>query len=177
VTDGPAPTRPTPSQTVGPFFRFAFDWLEARPMLPSGSPDSLTIWGYVLDGAGEPVPDAVVEVYQAGPRGPTQDGWQPFGRACTDPAGRYSFMTAKPDRTDDRQAPHLDVSVFARGLLQRLWTRCYFPDEVLANASDPVLQAVPEADRVATLIAHPDPPGLRFDIRLQGDHETVFFDW
>ncbi len=170
-------TGATPSQTVGPFFRFAFDWLAERPLIPPGSPDSLTIWGHVLDGAGEPVPDAVVEIYQAPPPGPARLGWQAFGRSCTDSTGVYRFVTAKPGRVDARQSPHVDVSVFARGLLQRLWTRCYFPDEVLGNASDPVLQAIADGDRVGTLIAHPDPVGLRFDICLQGDHETVFFDW
>jgi protocatechuate 3,4-dioxygenase alpha subunit len=162
---------------VGPFFRFAFDWVAERPLVPPGSPDALTIWGHVFDGAGEPVPDAVVECYQAAPPGPARPGWRGFGRSCTDLAGVYRFVTAKPDRVDDRQAPHLDLSVFARGLLQRLWTRCYFPDEALANASDPVLHALADAERIGTVIAHPDPAGLRFDICLQGADETVFFDW
>jgi protocatechuate 3,4-dioxygenase alpha subunit len=167
----------TPSQTIGPFFHFAFDWLAERPLVTPGSPDALTIWGQVFDGAGEAVPDAVVEIYQSAPPGPARPGWRAFGRSCTDPSGGYRFVTAKPVRVDDRQAPHLDISLFARGLLQRLWTRCYFPDEALANASDPVLQALADGDRVGTLIAHPDPAGLRFDIWLQGDRETVFFDW
>jgi protocatechuate 3,4-dioxygenase alpha subunit len=162
---------------VGPFFHFAFDWLAEKPLVPPGSADTLTIWGHVFDGAGEPVPDAVVEIYQAAPPGPARAGWRAFGRSCTNPSGVYRFATVKPDRVDDRQAPHIDVSVFARGLLQRLWTRCYFPDEAVANASDPVLEAIADRDRIGTLIAHPDPTGLRFDICLQGDHETVFFDW
>lgn len=172
MTDGP-----TPSQTVGPFFRFAFDWVAARPLLPPGSAGGITIQGQVFDGAGEPVPDAVVELYQVAPPGPARAGWRSFGRSLTDPTGWYRFMTAKPGRVDDHQAPHVDLSVFARGLLQRLWTRCYFPDEAPANASDPLLQAVADPDRVATLIGRPDLAGLRFDICLQGDHETVFFDW
>ena len=167
----------TPSQTVGPFFQFAFDWLAERPLVPPGSPDALTIWGHIFDGAAEPVPDAVVEIYQAAPPGPARPGWPAFGRSCTDPTGVYRFVTAKPSRVDERQSPHVEVSVFARGLLQRVWTRCYFPDEAVANASDPVLQAIAGGGRVDTLIARPDPAGLRFDIHLQGDHETVFFDW
>jgi protocatechuate 3,4-dioxygenase alpha subunit len=172
MTDGS-----TPSQTVGPFFRFAFEWMAERPLVPPGSPGALTIGGQVLDGAGEPVPDAVVEVYQVASLGPPRPGWRAFGRCLTDATGSYRFTTAKPGRVDDHQAPHVDISVFARGLLQRLWTRCYFPDEAAANAADPLLRAIADPDRVATLIGHPDPAGLRFDICLQGDHETVFFDW
>jgi protocatechuate 3,4-dioxygenase alpha subunit len=154
------------------------DWVADGTLVPPESPDALTIWGHVFDGAGEPVPDAVIEVHQAAPPGgPPPPSWRPFGRSCTDAAGAYRFVTVKPDRVDDRQAPHLDMSVFARGLLQRLWTRCYFPDDVPANASDPVLQTIADPDRVATVIAHPDAVGLRFDICLQGDHETVFFAW
>ncbi len=182
---------PTPSQTVGPFFSFALNWMADGALVPPGSPDALTIRGHIVDGAGEPVPDAVVEVYQAAPAGARRPGWRGFARALTDATGAYRFVTVKPDRVDDRQAPHLDVSVFARGLLQRLWTRCYFPDEAPANAGDPALQAIADRDRVATLIARPDlespisspdleSPNLEslcFDICLQGDHETVFFDW
>ncbi len=161
---------PTPSQTVGPFFRFAFDWMASGHLVEPGSPGALRVWGRVLDGDGEPVPDAVVEVFQAGPV-------PRFGRSCTDPSGVYRFVTAKPGRVDGRQAPHLEVSVFARGLLQRLWTRCYFPDEPAANAADPLLLAIADPGRVATLVAVAAPEGLQLDISLQGDHETVFFDW
>jgi protocatechuate 3,4-dioxygenase alpha subunit len=168
---------PTPSQTIGPFFRFALDWMASGELVPKGSPGALTISGRVLDGADDPVPDAVVEVYQCSPAEGTPPGWRGFGRACTDPSGGYRFMTVKPDRVDDLQAPHLDISVFARGLLQRLWTRCYFPDEAAANAADPVLRLIADPERTATVIARPDADGLRFDISLQGDRETVFFDW
>jgi protocatechuate 3,4-dioxygenase alpha subunit len=161
---------PTPSQTVGPFFRFAFDWMASGQVVAPGSPGALTVWGRVLDGAGEPVPDAVVEAFQAGPV-------PRFGRACTDPSGVYRFVTVKPGRVDDRQAPHLELSVFARGLLQRLWTRCYFPDESAANAADPLLLTIADPARAATLVAVAGSEGLQFDIFLQGDPETVFFDW
>ena len=151
-------------------------WRAGRLSRP-GRPDALTIWGHVFDGAGEPVPDAVVEIYQAAPPGPARPGWRPSGAraptppACTasSPPNRAGSTTARPRTSTCRSSP--------AGLLQRLWTRCYFPDEAAANASDPVLQAIADGGRVATLIARPDPAGLRFDICLQGDHETVFFDW
>jgi protocatechuate 3,4-dioxygenase alpha subunit len=117
----------------------------------------------VLDGAGEPVTDALVEI------------WQPdgaLGRSETVDGGRFSFVASKPDAGP--QAPHLDVCVFARGLLKQVVTRMYFPDELEANAADPVLSAV-DPERRGTLIALEEPDGLRFDIRLQGRHETVFF--
>ena len=160
---------PTPSQTIGPFFGFGLAWLHGRQLVPPESPGAVVISGRVLDGTGAPVPDAVVEMFQVGP--------QRFGRALTDPAGRYRFVTTKPGPVDERQAPHLEVSVFARGLLQRCWTRCYFPDEGVANRADPLLQAIPDPDRVATLVAVSEAGALRFDIRLQGEQETVFFDW
>ncbi len=168
---------PTPSQTIGPFFRFALDWMASGLLVAAGSPDALTIRGRVVDGAGTPVPDAVVEVYQCQPADDPPPGWRGFARACTDPSGGYRLSTLKPGRPDARQAPHLDVSIFARGLLQRLWTRCYFPDEGAANASDPVLRLIADPERIATVMGRLDPEGLRFDISLQGDHETVFFDW
>jgi protocatechuate 3,4-dioxygenase alpha subunit len=161
---------PTPSQTVGPFFRLGLGWLAPRDAVAADSPGAVVISGQVLDGAGDPVPDAVVEIFQPGPGG--------FGRALTDAEGGYRFVTVKVDR-GGVQAPHLDISVFARGLLQRGWTRCYFPDESSTNSSDPVLQllARDEPGRAATLVAVPAQGRLRFDIRLQGDGETVFFDW
>jgi protocatechuate 3,4-dioxygenase alpha subunit len=160
---------PTPSQTIGPFFRFGMAWLHGRQLVGPEVPDAITLRGRLFDGAGEAVPDAVVEVFQ---EGPTR-----FGRALTDDAGGYEFVTAKPGWAGRGQAPHLDISLFARGLLQRCWTRCYFPDEAEANAADPLLRTVSDPERVATLVAVPEGPTLRFDIRLQGARETVFLDW
>jgi protocatechuate 3,4-dioxygenase alpha subunit len=167
----------TPSQTIGPFFRFGLAWLHGRQLVDSGFPGAIVLGGRVFDGAGDPVADAVVEIQQAAPAGPCPPGWRGFGRCCTDPAGGYEFLTAKPGRVDERQAPHVEVSVFARGLMQRCWTRCYFPDEQPANACDPLLQAISETDRLPTLIAVADGDRLRFDIWLQGERETVFFEW
>ncbi len=170
-------TAPTPSQTIGPFFRFGLAWLHGRQLVEPGPPGAFTLVGQVFDGAGDPVPDAVVEIQQAAPAGLSPPRWQGFGRCCTDPDGGYRFLTAKPRQVDDRQAPHIEVCVFARGLMQRCWTRCYFPDEQAANAGDPLLLTIPDADRLRTLMALPEGDRLRFDIWLQGPRETVFFEW
>ena len=141
----------TPSQTVGPFFEICLTQWTAGPV---ADPDGVTIGGHVLDGAGDPVPDAMIE---------TWDGAL-FARAGTDDEGRWEVTT--------RKAPFLDVSVFARGLLNRVVTRIYFADA--DNAADEVLNRVPE-DRRSTLLAQPEGDGYRFDIILQGEGETVFF--
>jgi protocatechuate 3,4-dioxygenase, alpha subunit len=187
----------TPSQTVGPFFAIGLPWADGPQVVPEGTPGAITIAGFVLDGAGQPVPDALVETWQAAPDGsfghpddPRPDAWgsafpaaafRRFGRCPTEPDGTYRIVTLRPAALpygDGRtEAPHLDVSVFARGLLVRVVTRIYFPDEEAANAADPVLSALPEPDRRDTLIATADGAGrFRFDIRLQGEGETVFFD-
>jgi protocatechuate 3,4-dioxygenase alpha subunit len=172
----------TPSQTVGPFLAIVLPWPDGPYVVPAGTPGAVWIAGRVTDGAGEPVPDALVETWQADaegrfdhpddPRGAVASACRGFGRCPTDAAGEYRILTVKPGALPG-QAPHLDVSVFARGLLHRLVTRLYFPDE--ANEADPVLSTVDAADR-ALLVAVPGPDGmLRFDIRLQGDAETPFF--
>jgi protocatechuate 3,4-dioxygenase, alpha subunit len=185
----------TPSQTVGPFLAIGLPWPDGPFVVPEGTPGAISISGRVLDGAGEPVPDALIETWQAAPdgsfahpddpRGPgDQAGFRGFGRCPTDPGGRYRISTLRPGAVPSpdggTEAPHLDVSVFARGLLDRVVTRIYFPDEEAANAADPVLAAIADDDRRATLIATPEPGAgefaFRFDIRLQGAHETVFFD-
>lgn len=184
-------TGPTPSQTVGPFFRDALLAEDQTRLVDENHPGAIRLRGNVYDGAGEPVPDAMLEVWQADPEGryadprggSREDGFTGFGRSGTDAGGAYEFVTVKPgrvpvpDRTE--QAPHLLVSVFARGLLKRLVTRIYFPDEPEANAADPVLRSV-EQDLRSTLIASQEADGLRFDVRLQtgpdGEPETVFFD-
>jgi protocatechuate 3,4-dioxygenase, alpha subunit len=154
---------PTPSQTVGPYLHIGLP--EAAEAVPAGSPGSVRVRGQVLDGAGEPVPDALVELWEAGGL---------FARSDTRGEG-FEVVVSKPTPLDG-QAPHFAVSVFARGLLKRVVTRMYFPDEAAANAADPVLAGVPEARR-GTLVAVPEPDGsLRFEIRLQGDGETVFFE-
>jgi protocatechuate 3,4-dioxygenase alpha subunit len=144
----------TPSQTVGPFFAIGLCRETQNEVVPGGG---VHIAGRVLDGAGDPVPDAVVELWQQG-----DDGTR-WGRCGTDAEGRFEFMTERPP---DGVA---EVLVFARGLLRHLATRCYFPD-----AGDAVLEALDPADR-ETLVACEDDGALRFDVRLQGDRQTVFF--
>jgi protocatechuate 3,4-dioxygenase alpha subunit len=163
----------TPSQTVGPFFSFALLGTIGNELVPPGTPGAIRIEGTVTDGNGEPVPDAMVELWQAG----DEKGFNGLGRSGTEEGGRFTFTTMKPGvvRSADGapQAPHVDVAVFARGLLKQLVTRIYFPDEVEANAADPFLTSLDPAD-AATLVAVPDGDGFRFDIRLQGDRQTVF---
>jgi protocatechuate 3,4-dioxygenase alpha subunit len=168
---------PTPAQTIGPFFRFGLAWLHGRQLVAPRVPDAIALSGRIFDGAADPVPDAVVEIQLAPPSGHRPPGWRGFGRCLTDAAGGYQFLIVKPGLVDDRQAPHLEVSVFARGLMQRCWTRCYFPDEQAANARDPLLQGISAVERMPTLIAVAEDDRLRFDIWLQGDRETVFFEW
>jgi protocatechuate 3,4-dioxygenase alpha subunit len=170
-------TATTPSQTIGPFFRFGLAWLQECELVAADSPDAIVIAGQVLDGDGVAVPDAVIELYQPDAAGGWPPGWRGFARRLTDQYGRYRFVTVKPGRVDQRQAPHIDVSVFARGLLQRLVTRIYFPDEEASNAADPLLGSIAQPERAATLVAVVDGGELAFDIRLQGHGETVFLAW
>ncbi len=174
----------TPSQTVGPFLSIGLTWTDGHLVVPEGTPGAIRISGVVRDGAGAPVPDGVIETWQADPdgrfdhpddpRGPSGSGFRGFGRCPTDEEGRYRIVTVKPGALGDGQAPHIDVTVLARGLLDRVVTRIYFPDEAEANAADPLLSSLPP-ERAATLVAEAAGEGeLRFDIRLQGEGETVF---
>jgi protocatechuate 3,4-dioxygenase alpha subunit len=158
----------TPSQTVGPFFSIG---LCRRPGDAVVADGSVRVEGRVLDGAGDPVPDAMVELWQADEAGAYRGdfGW---GRCATDGDGRYAFTTVRPGSVDG-QAPHLVLLVFARGLLKPCLTRVYFPGEP-ANDADPVLSALDARDR-ATLVAVADGERLRFDVRLQGEAQTTFF--
>ncbi|MCW2901866.1 MAG: pcaG [Streptosporangiaceae bacterium] len=175
----------TPSQTVGPFFGYALPYEEGPQVVPPWRPGAITLRGRVVDGAGEPVPDAIVEIWQADSDGTvsrggggglrrTGYGFSGFGRCATDRAGGYGFSTVKPGPVRGA-APYIAVLVFARGLLKPVATRLYFPEEEEANSADPVLSAV-DPERRGTLVAQPeDEAGYRFDVRLQGDGETVFF--
>lgn len=183
---------PTPSQTIGPFFEFALPYPGGERLVAPDDPDAVRIAGTVYDGAGEPVPDALVEVWQANRAGryahpedaredlPLEEGFTGFGRCPTDAEGRYGFVTVRPGAVpgaDGRpQAPHVMVTIFARGLLRQLVTRIYFPDEREANAADPVLVSVGDAAARSTLISRQLDGALEFDIHLQGDRQTVFFD-
>jgi protocatechuate 3,4-dioxygenase alpha subunit len=180
----------TPSQTVGPYFAIGLPWPEGPNAVPEGTPGAIAITGTIYDGDGDPVPDHLVETWQADSEGRFADlhghggvselaGFRGFGRyGVEDGDGTYEIVTVKPGPVPasdgTMQAPHIDVSVFARGMLNRCVTRIYFSDEAPANAADPVLARVP-ADRRQTLIAQPTADGYRFDIRLQGPGETVFF--
>ena len=180
----------TPSQTVGPYFGFALPWDAGPFVVMEGTPGAIRIHGAVYDGAGAPIDDAMVETWQADPDGrfahpddprgeAAREGFRGFGRCGTDGKGRYAIVTLKPGPVPGAgpavQAPHLDVSVFSRGLLARVVTRIYFPDEEAANAADPVLTALPEGAAAHTLIASKTDDGYRFDVHLQGGHETLFF--
>jgi protocatechuate 3,4-dioxygenase alpha subunit len=191
----------TPSQTVGPFFKYgltpngAYEWNDAftnNLVTSDASGDRIRVEGRVFDGDGQPVPDAMLEIWQADAQGRFSDpqdkralpnsSFKGFGRCGTDPNGGFVFDTIKPGTVPDPdgkpQAPHLVLAIFARGMLLQLYTRIYLGGEA-ANAADPVLALVP-ADRRNTLIAAREPGAgnavYRFDIHLQGDNETVFFE-
>jgi protocatechuate 3,4-dioxygenase, alpha subunit len=168
----------TPSQTVGPFFAIGLPWSAGPDVVPEGTPGAVWLRGRVTDGAGDAVPDALIETWQADPAGRYGEaGFRGFARVGTDGDGRYAIRTVKPGPVPGPDgstlAPHMAMSVFARGLLNRVVTRVYFADEEAANAADPVLGLVPAAAR-ATLVARAGADGYEFDIRLQGDDETVF---
>ena len=183
----------TPSQTVGPYLHIGLDGLNTRDLAPASvEGQRITIRGRLLDADGQPVPDGMIELWQANAHGkyahpadtrdlPLQEGFQGFGRQPTDQRGEFVFTTIKPGTvpTPDGQwqAPHILVNIFARGLLRQLVTRLYFPGD--NHASDPVMRVIPQ-ERQKTLIAvaQPDDPSrLQWDIVIGGGaDETVFFD-
>jgi protocatechuate 3,4-dioxygenase, alpha subunit len=198
---GPSKKGITPSATVGPYFAYGlisngkYDWNDAftnNLVTPDTTGERIRVEGRVFDGDGRPVPDCMLEVWQADAQGRFADPkdkrslpnakFRGFGRCGTDANGDYAFDTIKPGAVPDPdgkpQAPHVLLAVFARGMLLHLYTRIYFDGEA-ANAADPVLALVP-ADRRATLIASREAGNgnavYRLDIRLQGDNETVFFE-
>ncbi len=175
----------TPSQTVGPYFGMALPWPDGPLVVPLGTPGAIWIRGQVLDGTGEPVPDALIETWQAGPDGrlPSAERsgaaeFRGFGRSATDAGGQFEILTLRPGSVPSAdglpQAPYISVAVFARGLLKQLVTRIYFPESP-DNERDALLNALPARART-TLLARPTAEGYRFDIRLQGDDETAFFE-
>jgi protocatechuate 3,4-dioxygenase, alpha subunit len=179
---------PTPSQTIGPFFHDALLERDLTELVSPDHPGAISISGLVYDGAGEPVTDAMVEISQAGPVSFEEDpntldgGFSDWGRSGTSDGGRFSFVTLKPAPVPDAdgtpQAPHVNVVVFARGLLRQVVTRLYFPDEGEANAGDPVLSSIEDAGLRETLVARNEGGGAyRFDVRLQGEGQTAFFEF
>jgi protocatechuate 3,4-dioxygenase alpha subunit len=155
----------TPSQTVGPFFAIGLGRRREHELVPPADPTAIELHGELLDGEGAPVGDGVIEVWQ-----PVDRRW---GRCGTTADGKFSFVISRP-AAPPGEAPHLDIHVFARGLLKHQRTRMYFPDEPDANAADPVFAGLGEADR-ARLVADREDGGLRFDIHMQGARETIFF--
>jgi protocatechuate 3,4-dioxygenase alpha subunit len=190
----------TPSQTVGPYFAYGlvpeqygypFSSIAGGTLVGNDSDgERVRIEGRVFDGEGQPISDALIEIWQADAQGryahpldprSSNASFKGFGRVGTgaESEGRFVFETVKPASVDGTQAPHVNVIVLMRGLLLHAYTRIYFSDETDANANDPVLASVP-ADRRDTLIAKREPTvagvGYRFDIHMQGPRETVFFD-
>ncbi|GAA2403394.1 protocatechuate 3,4-dioxygenase subunit alpha [Actinomadura vinacea] len=174
---------PTPSQTVGPFFGYALPYAAGPRLVPGWRSGAITVRGRILDGAGDAVPEALVEIRQADgsgeiprrPGGLVRDGhgFSGYGRCATDAAGGYWFSTLRPAAVG-ADAPYIAVLVFARGLLKPVFTRLYFPEDTAAHGTDPLLAQVP-GERRDTLIAEREGDGVyRFDVRLQGERETVF---
>jgi len=186
---------PTPSQTVGPFFHLGLaraEWADLSADDPAG--ERIRVEGRVIDGDGAPVRDAVIELWQANAAGrynhpddqqtdkPLDPHFRGFGRVATDAEGRFRVVTVKPGPVPGRgnalQAPHINIALFARGLLKHLYTRIYFADEA-ANASDPLLSSIEDEGARRSLLARREggsPALYRFDIVLQGEGETAFLD-
>jgi protocatechuate 3,4-dioxygenase alpha subunit len=194
-TNAPEPVPPTPSHTVGPFYGYALPFRGGEEIAPLGHPDTITVHGHVLDGDGQPLPDALVELWGPRPDGsvPRVDGsirrdpatggytgrngveFTGWGRVQTDANGHWYARTLRPGARGG-SAPYLSVCVFARGLLVHLFTRIYLPCDDAALAADPLLTRV--GDRRDTLIASDEGAGVYgFDIRLQGEGETVFLEF
>jgi protocatechuate 3,4-dioxygenase alpha subunit len=186
--DGPFRLGPTPSATVGPYLAIGLTWPDGVFAAAEGTAGGIWIRGRVFDGAGQVVPDAMVETWQADPDGgfPSPEdprgassypGFRGYARSQTI-TGEYEVFTLKPGRVPDGegglQAPHIDVSLFARGILDRVVTRIYFADEAEANAEDVVLRRLSDEQR-RTVVAERTDDGYRLDFYLQGDRETVFF--
>lgn len=175
---------PTPGQTIGPFYGFALPYEDGEKLVDRTHPGAVRLHGTVYDGKGVPVPDSMLEIWQADESGQVPDkpgsllrdgytftGW---GRQAVDNAGYFNFTTVNPGATEPGKAPFIQLVVFARGLLNRLFTRIYLPEDTEALANDPLLASLPE-ERRRTLIATREEDGsLRFDVRLQGEGETVF---
>lgn len=175
----------TPYQTVGPFFDFGLAVPDARRIAGERTEGRrITIEGVLLDGKDQPIPDGLVEIWQADAAGrfrhpsdlaESDDDFHGFGRCATDDLGRFSFLTIMPGPASP-QAPHALVGVLSRGVMTRLVTRMYFEDESSANAQDPILQRVPATRRHTLIARRLDANRYHFPIVLQGDRETVFFD-
>jgi protocatechuate 3,4-dioxygenase alpha subunit len=177
----------TPGQTIGPFYGYALPFTKDNELVNQARPGAVRLHGVVTDGAGTVIPDALLEIWQADEHGNivSKDGslirdgytFTGWGRTAVDNVGHYTFTTLNPGATEAGKAPFIMLTVFARGLLNRLFTRIYLPEDTAALASDPLLSSLDEAQR-KTLIATREADGsLRFDISLQGEDETVFLSY
>ena len=186
----------TASQTVGPFLKIGLVREGQEYVVPKNTNGALKVQGRVYDGEGKPVPDAMIEIWQANVHGKYNHpedlsdaelvkGFNGFGRSCTDEEGCFFFVTVKPGRVaglgNTLQAPHMAINVFARGMLKQQVTRLYFSDEINANSEDPVLNSIEDAEVRDSLVASrvDDENGMtcyKFNIHLQGEKETAFFD-
>ncbi|MGW3484231.1 protocatechuate 3,4-dioxygenase subunit alpha [Rhodococcus indonesiensis] len=179
-----APFGPTPSQTVGPYWKIGLDWgADGENVVPADTPGRITVRITVIDGDRTPIADAMVETWQADADGRFgTDGFRGFARSAADETGTATVHTIKPGAhesdTDADEAPHLNVGIFARGMLDRLYTRLYFPEDLAAHATDPVLTALPEAQR-RKLIAEKSDDGYTWTVYVQdldpNGVETPFF--
>jgi protocatechuate 3,4-dioxygenase alpha subunit len=185
---------PTPSQTIGPDYAIGLDWLIDPDVAKHATQgERIVVSGRVVDGDGAPIPDAILEIWQADANGryahaedkqdkPRDAGFKGYGRIPTDADGRFRFTTIKPGAVpgpgNSLQAPHILVALSMRGLLRQLYTRIYFSDEAAANAADPILGLVDEPARRVTLVAQraDGTAEYRWNICMQGGDETVFFD-
>lgn len=178
---------PTPGQTIGPFYGYALPFTKDNELVNQARPGAVRLHGVVTDGAGTPIPDALLEIWQADEDGNVvskdgslvRDGYTftGFGRTAVDNVGHYTFTTLNPGATEAGKAPFIMLTVFARGLLNRLFTRIYLPEDTAALAADPLLASLDPESR-KTLVATREADGsLRFDVSLQGENETVFLSY
>ena len=178
---------PTPGQTVGPFYGYALPFEKGGELVNQAHPAAVRLHGVVYDGKGDVIPDSLLEIWQADEHGNVvsadgslvRDGYTftGFGRVPVDNVGHYTFTTVNPGPTEAGKAPFIMLTIFARGLLNRLFTRIYLPEDTEALANDRLLASLPD-ERRQTLIATREEDGsLRFDVRLQGEDETVFLSY
>ena len=178
---------PTPGQTIGPFYGYALPYEGGEFLVPLSHPDAVRLHGTVYDGHGATIPDAMLEIWQADENGRVsqepgslkRDGYTftGFGRVAVDNAGHYDFTTVNPGPTEAGKAPFILMTVFGRGLLNRLFTRIYLPEDTEALASDPLLSSLSEEERSTLIAERLEDGSLRFDVHQQGEHETVFLSY
>ncbi|WP_313813840.1 protocatechuate 3,4-dioxygenase subunit alpha [Glutamicibacter sp.] len=178
---------PTPGQTIGPFYGYALPFEKGGELVNQAHPKAVRLHGVVYDGNGDVIPDSLLEIWQADEHGNVvsrdgslvRDGYTftGFGRVPVDNMGHYTFTTVNPGPTEEGKAPFIMLTVFARGLLNRLFTRIYLPEDTAALAKDPLLASLPEERRQSLIATREADGSLRFDVHLQGEKETVFLSY